>query len=373
LRDGRRHPSLFFRLKDPPEADYLRGMNAMTTRRMYMGISAGLLAAVGAIFLGGAASAADPAEVVVASYGGSFQDAQTKAFFEPYTKATGTKVTGTTGTGYAKVKAMVESGNISWDVVSAESSAFANETKDGLLQPIDYSVVKADGIPAEFRKEYGVGYISFGQNLAWSKEKFPDGVTPAQFFDPTVKARRVLPSNPYFTLECALLADGVKAADLYPLDVDRAFKVIDRIKDQLIGFKAASDTQALIQQGEIDMAFGPNGRIADAIKAGANWAYSWEASVSDTEYWVVTKGAPHAQEAMKFINFAVQPEQQAELTRQIPYGPTNVDALKLLDPAIAKDLPSYPDNAALGAVLNSQWWHDNLETVKPRWDEYILQ
>ncbi|RWH46672.1 MAG: ABC transporter substrate-binding protein [Mesorhizobium sp.] len=340
-----------------------------TTRGIHTGISAAVLA-VGAMFFVGAASAQ---EVVVASYGGAFQDAQTKAYFEPYTKATGTKVTGTTGSGYAKVKAMVESGNVTWDVVSAESSAFANELKDGLLQPIDYSVVKADGIPAEFRKEYGVGYISFGQILAWNKDKFPNGVTPAQFFDPTVKARRVLTSDPYFTLENALMSDGVKAADLYPLDVDRAFKVIDRIKDQLIGFKGASDTQALIQQGEVDIAFGPNGRIADAIKAGANWAYSWEASVSDIEWWVVTKGAPNAEEAMKFINFAVQPEQQAELTRQIPYGPTNVDALKLLDPAVAKSLPSYPDNAALGIVLNAQWWHDNLETVKPRWDEYILQ
>lgn len=345
----------------------------MKSNRLHKAALAVVLAASSVTFFAQTMSSAQAAEVVVASYGGAFQDAQTKAFFEPYTKATGTTVTGTTGSGHAKVKAMVESGNVTWDVVSAESSAFVNEIKDGLLQPIDYSVVKADGIPAEFRKEYGVGYISFGQNLAWSKEKFPDGITPAQFFDPTVKARRVLTSDPYYTIEFALLADGVKAADLYPLDVDRALAVIDRIKDQLVGFKGGSDTQALIQQGEVDMAFGPNGRIADAIKAGANWAYGWDASVSDTEWWVVVKGAPHAEEAMKFINFAVQPEQQAELTRNIPYGPTNVDALKLLDTAIAENLPSYPDNAARGAVLDAQWWNDNLETVKPRWDEYILQ
>ncbi|WP_217578769.1 ABC transporter substrate-binding protein [Mesorhizobium sp. GbtcB19] len=345
----------------------------MTSNKLHKGLLAALITAASITFSAQFAANAYAADVVVASYGGAFQDAQTKAYFEPYTKATGTKVTGTTGTGYAKVKAMVESGNITWDVVSAESSAFANETKDGLLQPINYSVVKADGIPAEFRKEYGVGYISFGQVLAWSKDKFPNGITPAQFFDPKVKGRRVLTSDPYFTIENALLADGVKAANLYPLDVDRALKVIDRIKDQLIGFKGGSDTQALIQQGEVDMAFGPNGRINDAIKAGANWAYSWEDSVSDIEWWVVTKGAPHAEEAMKFINFAVQPEQQAELTRQIPYGPTNVDALKLLDPAVAKSLPSYPENAALGVVLNSQWWHDNLQTVKPRWDSFIIQ
>ena len=342
----------------------------MTSNTLYKSVSTTLLAAAGVVLLVGVA-AAD--ELVVSSYGGSFQDAQTKAYFEPYAKASGAKVTGTTGTGYAKVKAMVESGNVAWDVVSAESPAFANEVKDGLLEPIDYSLVKADGIPAEFRTKYGVGYMVFGTNLAWSKDKFPNGLTPAQFFDPNVKGRRVLTSDPTYSLEFALMADGVRPADLYPLDVDRALKVIDRVKDQIVAYKGAADTQALIQQGEVDMAFIPNGRVNNAIKAGANWTYGWDASISDTEWWVVMKGAPNTQEAMKFINFAVQPEQQAELTRQIPYGPTNVDALDLLDSAVAKDLPSYPGNAKLGAVLNSKWWNENRESVKARWSTYIMQ
>jgi len=341
----------------------------MKSRNLYTGISAAVFA-VGAMFLAGVSTAQ---EVVISSYGGSFQEAQTKAFFDPYAASSGVKVTGTTGTGYAKVKAMVESGNITWDVISAESPAFANEVKDGLLQPIDYSIVNAEGIPAEFRQEYGVGYMTFSTNLAWSVDKFPDGITAAQFFDPAVKGRRVLPSDPTYSLEVALLADGVKAAELYPLDVDRALSVIDRVKDQIVGYKGASDIQALIQQGEIDLAYGPNGRIKDAISAGANWAYGWDASLSDVEFWAVLKGAPNTAEAMKFINFAVQAEQAAALTRILPYGPTNVEALKLLDPAIASDLPSNPDNAALGAILNSQWWNDNYESVKVRWDEYILQ
>ncbi len=344
----------------------------MGTRRLNMGISAAVLATVGAVFFAGAASAADPAEVVVAAYGGSFQDAQTKAFFESYAKATGAKVIGTTGTGYAKVKAMVASGTITWDVVSADAAAYENEAKDDLLQPLDYSIIKADGIPAEFRKKYGVGYMTFAENMAWNKDKFPNGLTPAQFFDPKVKARRVLPAVPYYNLEFALLADGVKAAGLYPLDVDRALKVINRVKDQIVGFKSPSDIQALIQQGEVDAAFGPGGRISNAIKAGANWTYGWDASVTIVEYWAVVKGAPHAAEAMKFINFAAQPEQQAALSRLISYGPTNVGALKLLDPAVAKDLPGTPENEKFGALLNSKWWNENLESVQTRWNTYIM-
>jgi len=339
----------------------------MTSNRLYIGLSVAFLTAACSV------KTAPVAEVVVASYGGAFQDAQAKAFFEPFAKSTGVKVIGTAGTGYAKVKAMVGSHNITWDVVSAESPAFANEVKDGLLEPIDYSVVKADGIPRELRTNYGVGYVRFAQNLAWSKTKFPNGVTPAQFFDPRVKGRRVMPSDPTYSLEFALLADGVKPANLYPLDVDRALKVIDRVKGQIIGYKGSSDIQALIQQGEVDMAYVANGRINDAIKAGADWKYGWDASVSDVEFWAVIKGAPHPAEAMKFINFAVQPEPQAELARQIPYGPTNIDALKLLDAAAVRDLPSNPDNAQRGAIFNSQWWNDNYEAVKARWSTYVMQ
>lgn len=349
----------------------------MKRMKLYLRISAGLLAAASAVFFHQAAPAAGPAQVVVASYGGSFQDAQAKAFFDPYARATGAKVIGTTGTGHAKIKAMVTSGNVTWDVVSADAAAFENEVKDDLLQPLDYSVIKADGIPAGFRTKYGIGYMKFAQNLAWNKDKFPHGLTPAQFFDPTVKARRVMLAVPYYNLEFALLADGVKPAELYPLDVPRALRVIDRIKHQIVGFKPPSDVQALIQQGEVDVAFAPGGRVQNAIKAGANWAYGWTAAITVVEYWAVVKGAPNAAEAMKFINFAVQPKQQAELPRHIFYGPTNVDALKLIDgaalSAVAKDLPGNPANEKFGAILNSKWWNENLESVTTRWNTYVMR
>ncbi len=321
----------------------------------------------------GSGSGAGAGKIVISSYGGSFQDAQTKAYFEPFQKESGVTVVGTEGSSYDKVKAMVASGQVDWDVVSAESAAYVNEAADGLLEPIDYGVVDAAGVPDSLKQEFGIGYLIFGQNLAWSKASFPAGMTPAQFFDPAVKARRALPAEPSYTLEFALLGDGVSPDQLYPLDVDRAFKALDRIKSQVVAFKASADIQTLIQQGEVDAAFIPNGRVEDAIEAGANWTYSWDGAIADTEWWVVPKDAPNQAGAMKFIDYATSPEPQAAMSAAILYGPTNADAFALIDKERAARLPGDPANADVSAILDAQWWADHRETVKPRWDQWLLK
>jgi putative spermidine/putrescine transport system substrate-binding protein len=310
--------------------------------------------------------------IVIASYGGSFQDAQTKAYFNPFGTDSGISVTGTQGSSYDKVKAMVNSGQMDWDVVSAESSAYVNEAADGLLEPIDYSTVKADGVPDSLKQEFGIGYLTFGQNVAWSKKAFPNGMTAAQFFDPAVKARRALPAEPSYTLEFALLGDGVKPADLYPLDVDRAFKALSRIKDQVVAFKGSADIQSLMQQNEIDAAFIPNGRVEDATSAGADWAYSWDGAVADTEWWVVPKGAPNKAGAMKFVDYATSAKPQAAMSEAILYGPTNTKAFEFISKDRVDRLPGNPSTTANSAILDPKWWAENRETVKAQWDQWLL-
>lgn len=321
---------------------------------------------------GGSGASEGPGEIVVASYGGAFQDAQTTAYFEPFQEESGITVTGTEGSSYDKLKAMVDSGQVDWDVVSAESSSYINEANDGLLEPIDYDVVDAAGVPDNLKQEFGVGYLIFGLNLAWDNATFPDGLTPEEFFDPSVIARRALPESPVYTLEFALLGDGVPVDELYPLDVDRAFAALDRIKDQVVSFKGGADTQTLIQQGEVDAAYVPNGRVEDAIEAGADWSYNWEGAVADTEWWVIPKDAPNIAGAQEFINYATSPEPQAAMSDAILYGPTNADAFELIDSERASRLPGDPANADISAIVDPEWWAENRETVKPEWDQWLL-
>lgn len=310
--------------------------------------------------------------IVVSSYGGAFQQAQQTALFNPFGEKSGITVKATAGTGYDPLKAQEDAGDVTWDVVSLEGAPFANAVKNGLLEPLDKSKIKTDGIAPEVVNDHGVGYIQFSTNLVWDKNKI-DTMTPKQFFDPSIKLPRSLPDAPERTLEFALMADGVAPKDLYPLDVDRGFKVLDRIKSQVVGFKGPSDSQSLMQQGDVAVSFQSAGRAEDAIKAGANWGYSWDGAVRDTEYWAIAKGTKNAAAAQDFIAYAVQAEPQAALAKAIPYGPTNSNAYALLNNELKAKLPSLPENAQKGVTLDTAWWLANGTDVKKRWDSWLLQ
>ena len=87
-------------------------------------------------------------EVVVASWGGTFQAAQRQAYFEPFQELSGIKVIETEGPSIAQVQAMVDTGNIEWDVVEVGRGDVINlERKGDYWEPIDYSLFDVDHIP----------------------------------------------------------------------------------------------------------------------------------------------------------------------------------------------------------------------------------
>jgi putative spermidine/putrescine transport system substrate-binding protein len=141
-----------------------------------------LMAVAGLLLLQGAARADD---MVFTSWGGTTQDAQKKAWAEPFEKATGVKVKEDGPTDYGKLKAMVDSGNVDWDVVDVEGDFAVAAAKQGLLDPIDFSVVKKSELDPRFASADYIGsfYYSFvlGYNKAALNGKEPK--TWADLFD----------------------------------------------------------------------------------------------------------------------------------------------------------------------------------------------
>lgn len=314
-------------------------------------------------------------ELVVVSYGGSFQEAQRKAFFEPFEKETGIKIKEAQWSGeYGKLKAMVAAGQPTWDLVTAaEASIIARGAKEGILERIDYTGIDKSKFYPEALTDYSVGICFFSTAMAYNTR---DGVRPrnwAEFWDTQrFPGRRSLRNDPRTTLEFALLADGVPKENLYPLDVDRAFRSLDKIRSAVgVWWTTGSQPPQLLADGEVKFASAFNGRIwTAAVRDNLPLAVEWNGGALDTDSWIIPKGARNREAALSLIRYTSRPEAQIALTRYISYGPTLREAYARLTPEQRSVLPSSPENRVHQFVFNGSWWAENESAVLERWTKW---
>jgi putative spermidine/putrescine transport system substrate-binding protein len=322
------------------------------------------------------ARAASKNELVFVGFGGSYQDGQTKALFEPFEKETGIKVIQTTGVDIAKLRAQVQSKNVEWDLISIPDRLRYAAVKDGLLTPLNYKTINAKDVMPSLVTEYAVGCVTIPMLLTYSTKAYPADRAPKtwmDFWDPKkFPGPRGLYNAPTYILEFALIADGAPKDKLYPLDVPRALKSLDKIKgDVKVWWSQFPQPGVLLKSGEITMT--PWTRSISFILEGEPLAISYEGAALTYEAWVVPKGAPHAENAMKFIDWALQPKPQAELTKYIAFGPTNLKATPFVDPKLRGLLSSDPENVKKGFLLSGDWWGPNLDKVNEQWNEWRLK
>ncbi|WOH52473.1 ABC transporter substrate-binding protein [Bradyrhizobium sp. sBnM-33] len=323
-------------------------------------------------------------QLTITSWGGAAQMAQRKAFFEPFAKHAGVKVTEGEYTGeLAKIRAMVESKSVSWDVVSADANAVVRLCAEGVLETIDWNRLGLDR--ARFlgadKFDCGVPDNIYATVLAYDRDKLPNGPkTIADLFD-TQKfpGKRGLYKRPFGNLEWALIADGVAFRDVYtilrtPKGVDRAFKKLETIKKDVIWWETGAQAPQLLADGQVVMTSAWNGRIYDAIKnSGKHFEIMWDAQELGMNAWVIPKGGPRLDTAYKFVAFAGSPSAQADETRYISYGPANMDATALVDPAMLPHLPTAPEHMGNALLIDPVFWGDHADELNQRFTAWLAK
>ncbi|MCA1326407.1 ABC transporter substrate-binding protein [Herbaspirillum sp. alder98] len=357
----------------------------LSRRRFLQAAGAGALAVSSAAPLLTASSsvrAQGKQQVVVRGLGGAYQEAMDKALYKPFTEATGIEVVVQPATA-AQIRAMVEAKRVQVDVVDLLDVALLSLDKIGALEPIAYSKMKytnPNDIQPGVRHPNMVGNLYFATVMVYNTDVFKSANHPkswAEFWDVSkFPGARTLADQKSGAaeLEFALLADGVPKDKLYPLDVPRALKSLDRIKKDVVKWWDTGAASAqLLERKEAVIGAIWNGRAQDLIDKGAPLAIEWNQAKRQVQYWSVIKNSPNAANAQIFIDFALQPKVQAALTRYIAYGPTNQAAVKLVRPEDAAKLPSMPDHFSVGFDQNAQWWSDNLSTIGEQWQSWILR
>ncbi|MFI7128217.1 ABC transporter substrate-binding protein [Nonomuraea sp. NPDC050153] len=350
-----------------------------TWRRVCLATAAGtcLLALTACGESAGDASAGRP--LVAANYGGVTGKALKQELEDPYTKATGTTFQQVNvGTGFAaKLQAQAQSGNVSWDVIEGLAGADAAQLNAlGLLEPLPQDVkarLEKVSLPGTVTG-YGVALAETGYVIACNTAKVARcPADPAQFWDiEAFPGRRALPDNAAAMLATALVADGIPAKDVFPIDTKRAFASMAKIKPHVDVWTTSGDQQMQVMRDQqVDMSIMWNGRAKALMDQGVKLRLEWSGSLVNPNYMVVVKGGPNVAEAMRYLEwYATHPEAQAGLARQLAYGMSNVETARHLTSGEAALLPAAHarDNQVR---LDPQWWVDNRKTVEQPWRELV--
>lgn len=326
----------------------------------------------------GTTMAAEPLSVM--SFGGAYQEAQRKAVFTAYAEETGRPVSEQEyGGEIAKIKAMIDSGNTTIDVVDVDAPTLLQGCDEGIFETIDWEKIgpKSDWL-AGTTSDCGVGTIVYATILSYDEDKLAKPPTKlADLFDlVNFPGKRGLWKNPATNLEFALLADGVAPQDVYtvlatPEGLDRAFAKLDTIKKEIVWWEAGAQAPQLLASGEVTMTTAWNGRIFNANKEGRHFGIVWDNQILDSNYWVIPKGAKDMEGSLAFIHFAVEPKVLAGIAKYIPYGPVRTTAAAEVASDDARNLPTSPQNLTTSLTLDNAFWADHGDEIRKRFTTWL--
>lgn len=322
--------------------------------------------------LGSGSSMAAPTQMVVATGGGKLDDAYKASVFKTWTEKTKIPVVTTANTA-AKLKAMVEQKSVEWDLMQGPAEDFIVYGRQGLFEPIDYKVVdKSRMLPGTAHEHFVLTDVA-AYHIAWNTKNVPADKAPKTWADVWAYPGRIgLWKRPFQTLEVALLADGVPMAQLYPLDIDRGLKSLAKIKSKLFWWERGAQGGQVFVDGEVDVGAIWNGRVHEPKLSGAPVDFHFNQAVFVNDAWGIPKGAKNLKESMELVALCLQADVQAAYSRSIPYGPVNLDALKLLDAKTLSTLPSSDENFKKGVMLNLDFWADNGAKVVEQFNKWLL-
>ena len=333
-------------------------------------------------------------QLTVVSFGGSYARASQQVYHEPFTVATGIEVRlEDYNDGLAQIRAQVETGNVHWDVVDLNVADAVLGCDEGLLEFIDPGDLPpgADGRSVEedfvagTLTDCGMGTIFFSSIYAFHPQHFP-GAKPAtieDFFDlerfPGRRGMRRVPSD---NLEIALLADGVPLEEVYatlatPAGVDRAFRKLDTIKEQIVWWEAGAQPPQLLADGEVVMSTAYNGRIFNAVLENQPFEIVWDGQILDNSQLVIVAGTRNLEAAREFIAFAGRPESMAAISRYISYGPVRRSGTALVGTHLetgvemAPHMPTTPANLTRALHHDWRWWSDHGDELTERFAAWL--
>lgn len=351
----------------------------------------------------GAALAQDMAnDMTFVSWGGAYQKSQINAYVEPY-QALNPGVSAvwdeSSAEAVAKLRAMNEAGNVTWDVVDVVAADAMRLCDEGLAIEIDADEQLApapDGTSAS--DDFGDLMVSdcfipqivysttFGYRTDLVGDTPPTSV--CDVFDlAAYPGKRALEKRPINNVEWALYCDGVAKEDIYDVlsteeGQERALAKLDTIKDSVIWWSAGADTPQLLADGEVVMGSTYNGRLFSVIvEQNQPVGMLWDMQVFDLDGWIIPAGLPadRLARALDFVYYGTDTQRLADQAKYISYGPARASSAPLvgkhaeLGIEMAPHMPTDPANAKNTLLYNFEFWADYRDDIDGKFQAWLAK
>jgi len=323
----------------------------------------GALAALG--IAAGTPAHARAKRLVIADWGGATDEAFMSAWGRPYQDAHGVDVVSdVTGPSIGRIKAMVESRAVTWDLCdsNAGESEYLGENK--LVEEVDYSIVNPANVFPDAKFRWGVSSYYFSYVLAYDTEKVKAPESWADFWNlKDFPGKRALRKNVTGMCECAMLADGVAPDKVYevlssPGGIERAMEKFREIRDHVIFWNSGAQSADLLRNHEVVMANIWSTRASTLKRDSAGKiTWTWNGGLLVPSVWVVPRGNPAGPKAaFEFANYALTPENQIALLKATGNGPSNPAAAPMVPDDLKFYDPSQPEHRKVQIPLSTAWY-----------------
>ena len=317
--------------------------------------------------LGTREAGAQAKEIVFVNWGGIANEAFGRFYGKPFEdKSPGVKVVmDSSGPSAGKIRTMVESKHVTWDICDSSAGSSILLGGQGLLEAIDYSIVDRANLPPKgFAYPHGAAPYSFSSVLVYDAAKF-GGSPPKGWVDflnfQKYPGKRMLRRDALGSLDALAMADGIPMSKMYPLDAKRALGVLKKIRKDAVYWNSGSESEQLMRTGEASMGLIWNTRakvLHEETKGRITW--TWNQGVLQAGIFVIPKGNPAGALVQRLLaSMCANAEAQVGLLEFLGNGPTNPKAAAAVPPPLRRFNPTDPENVAVQLILDGEWWGKN--------------
>lgn len=298
---------------------------------------------------------------------------------DAFQKKYGIKINYTTYSSNEEMLAKIMAGGSQFDIAVASDYMVDAMKKQNLLEPIDTNnITNFKNIGDQFKNlsfdpgnKYTVPYMWGDAVIVVNTKKFPDAITSySDLWDSKFKNSMVVLDDERAIIGIALKKLGYSLNETDPAKLDQAKAEVSKLRSNIKIFDSDSPKTSLINgEAAVGYVWGAEAALAQKDNPDLKVYFPKEGMYLWQDNLLVPKGAPHKKNAEIFMNYILDANVSADISKVFPYANPNVEAQKLMDKATLDNRTIYPDDAQMKIGEHLKDLGDSIKLYDKIWTE----